>query len=270
MTAPVLPLTLSDGVTSASSIRALTTVTTNSGTSFVLGTEVTIDASTSADANGLYLFFPNARGTSAPSDAILNIEIDGVVAWSVSLGARELGRVEILPGFIPAGSLLTAQAYGAAKNQDCSFTASLLTAADGQKFGAPVNLTTTNHVPGTSAKGVPLTDISSEDTKSAWTTLVASTPADLCALAIQLGPNGDANYSPGSALLDIGIGAGGAESVLFGDLPFSVDSAETLIPYGPMTFSVDLPAGTRIAGRYQASTTTLDSPDVNLIGVERP
>jgi hypothetical protein len=266
VTSPVLPVLLDDGVALGSSSRPLVDEF-QGGSLYQLGTEATFFASTSADANGLFIHFGLTTATSGGnSDTILNIEINGVVRWAVSVGYQPTNTQHILPGFIPAGSAVTAQIYSAS-NKSFNIYFSLL--GGPKKFGTPLTLTTLNHVPGTSAKGVVLATPGSTNVKGAWTELVASTPVALSALAIQVGGNSDLSINSGSLLVDIGIGGVGSETVLLGDLMLTMVSTEQVIARSPMAYSLDIPAGSRLSARCQYSTSGL-VPDVNLVGAGKP
>lgn len=95
------------------------------------------------------------------------------------------------------------------------------------------------------------------NTKAAWTELVASTVNAYQGILIgmQLGPTQTSVVS-GNYLLDIAIGPGGSEQIIIQDLPFTTGSSETVFRrLSQSFFQYDIPAGTRIAARFQRSST---------------
>lgn len=112
------------------------------------------------------------------------------------------------------------------------------------------------------------------NTKGAWTELTAATAADIHALALALGGQHNAARTGAGWLLDVGIGAAGAEVVLLPDLSFSSSNVFNNIGglwpslFGPIPCYI--PAGTRIAARAQCSTTDATDRIFDLIayGVE--
>lgn len=100
--------------------------------------------------------------------------------------------------------------------------------------------------------GTELTNPVSTNTKSDWTQISASTAAAANALIVEV-----IGFSAaGDVLLDIGTGAGGAESVLVENLHFRSDNGLTKAFY--FYLPVSIAAGTRVAARYQATATTVD------------
>jgi hypothetical protein len=268
MTAPVLPVLLNDGVAATSSTRTQVTCAPNATTSFTIGTEVTIDPSTSADSNGLWLYQTTSTAVSAAdSTKVVRIKVGGVVRWQLAVGNMPVGMIWILPGFIPSGSNVTIDSWGASRTNNFVFYFGFLSAAGGQKYGLPENLTPTNQVINTSAKGIAMAGPASNNTKGAWTELISSTASLYEALIISVQANGDTSMNAQGILVDIGIGPGGSETVLIGDLYFDCSTVEQITPVSPMTYGIQIPAGSRLSARWQGSSFSGDSFDVSLIGV---
>jgi hypothetical protein len=98
---------------------------------------------------------------------------------------------------------------------------------------------------------VALTAPGSTNTKSAWTQLSASAPFDVAGLWVTVSAGG----ANGSALFDIGIGGAGSEQVIVPNVPVRRNGGANF-GSGPIVLPVAIPAGTRIAARYQSSATT--------------
>lgn len=105
--------------------------------------------------------------------------------------------------------------------------------------------------------GTQLTVPASANTKGAWTELEDSCPIDADGFYVQV----LCGFATLDVLFDIAIGAGGSEVVILENVLVSSMSAAE---YVTNHFYVPLPvkAGTRLAGRYQASSTTNDQVHV--------
>lgn len=97
----------------------------------------------------------------------------------------------------------------------------------------------------------------SVNTKGSWNQLVASAAYDICLLDISY--NGFFSSSGfGQIAMDIGIGASGSEVVLIPNLVFGCGINDYDF-YSNFQIPVQIKAGTRIAMRYQTTSTTLNS-----------
>jgi len=87
-------------------------------------------------------------------------------------------------------------------------------------------------------------------TKGSWTEVIASTSGRAVSLTLSI------FYAAGDGLVDIGVGAAASETVLIPDI--MVGTAGFRAP-NPQTFFCNIPKGTRISARWQATgaSTTL-------------
>lgn len=107
------------------------------------------------------------------------------------------------------------------------------------------------HQRAASTGAVTLTAPGSTNTKGAWTQLSAAAPFDVAGLWVMCA-SGGAN---GAALFDIGVGGAGSEQVVVPNVPARrVGGAN--YGSGVIPLPVAIPAGSRIAARYQSSATT--------------
>lgn len=95
---------------------------------------------------------------------------------------------------------------------------------------------------------VALSGGSSNNTKGAWTQLLASTAFDAHAMLLVFN-DPDASFN---GLVDIGIGAAGSERVLLPDLYIRTETNKFV---GRLMVPVAIPAGTRLSARLQADST---------------
>lgn len=100
------------------------------------------------------------------------------------------------------------------------------------------------------SEGIVVTADSSAHTKGAWAELVASTAYTSSWMIVQA-------HSPATAngfLVDIGVGASTAETVLLPNLSFHSPTAGGRETTHTLTLPIGVPAGTRISARCQATT----------------
>ena len=100
------------------------------------------------------------------------------------------------------------------------------------------------------SSGTTVTASGTANAKGTWVELDASTAADACWITVLVGPNG----FTGRFLVDVGLGAGGAEAVLLPDLHF--DGNATGNHPAAYRFPVAIPAGSRVSARCQCSTAS--------------
>jgi hypothetical protein len=67
-------------------------------------------------------------------------------------------------------------------------------------------------------------------------------------------------------LVDIGIGAASAETVLIADIYVQGSTSESLVLRSPVTYGVDIPAGSRLSARWARASATNSSLDCFLVG----
>jgi len=122
-----------------------------------------------------------------------------------------------------------------------------------------------------SSSGTLLTAITAGNTKAAWTQIVASTTNPLrWLLACFSGPVDEATWTSRTALIDIGFGAAASEVALISNIAGSWSTSESYTG-NPILIPCQLPAGTRLAARYQADATSgapTERPSVVLIGFD--
>lgn len=94
------------------------------------------------------------------------------------------------------------------------------------------------------------------NTKGSYSEIDSSVGADIKALWLLVGMNGDKVRSDDSFLVDIAVGAAESESVILEDIPIVTgNAAEFLGPIFAGPFEVDISSGTRLAARCQSSTS---------------
>jgi hypothetical protein len=106
------------------------------------------------------------------------------------------------------------------------------------------------------------------NTKGAWTEITAATSASIRWLVpLVVGNSTDTAWVANHrGLIDIGVGGSGSEAVIVPDVGFGAFNNEAILHF-PVTVPVRIPAGTRLAARYQEALIG-DRPGVILIGID--
>ncbi len=128
-----------------------------------------------------------------------------------------------------------------------------------QEFSNPqsVNTTTAN-----SAAGVLTITTTSNNTRNAYTQLIASTVGDATWMDMEFGPS---NASINTNLVvDVAIGSGGNEKIICNNLSNNINGAIsfTRVKYN---FPVNIPSGSRIAARFAMSSSTTTTTNITLV-----
>src|SRR3569832_625051 len=90
------------------------------------------------------------------------------------------------------------------------------------------------------------------NSKGAWFQVTASLPFDACGVIVQWrGSSG----APIFSLIDVGVGAAGAEQVIIPNIAGGNASSTEDVWNQPIIFPVEIPAGTRVAVRAAGSST---------------
>lgn len=116
-----------------------------------------------------------------------------------------------------------------------------------------------------SSGGTAIPIATATNTKTGWTVLTASTVERARFMVVGIQPVVGTVQNSATGLVDISIGAAGAEQVIVANVPYGTNVAEQL-QFGAITVPVTIPAGTRLAARYQASQITAGTnPRVSVV-----
>lgn len=92
------------------------------------------------------------------------------------------------------------------------------------------------------------------NTKGAWVQIAAATTYPIRKLSLSIVPPSAVVFC--TWLVDLGIGAAGAEQVLVGDIPFHAADLGKAIVANPGDFAVNIPAGARLSIRGACDSTS--------------
>jgi hypothetical protein len=212
------------------------------------------------DARGLTLV---VMGGSTPTSFLVDIGIgaagqEQTIISNLIMGAGSdfSGQLRsiYLPIALPANTRLALRAQASGSNRVLRVSA---IAHAGGFSSMPVlgRLTTYGGITGTS-RGTQIDPGATANTKGAWTQITAATTNNAKLLCALVTFGGIANVPFTTWVLDIGIGAAGAETVLIADLPLhGGDVADAIYP--PVQwFPVSVPVGTRLSARTRCEVTT--------------
>lgn len=240
-----------------------------SGSSNTKGSWADIGGTTTLDYNAITLIFANGNAADYMFDLGVS---DGSNRWNLVSDlhlpflriANEHMLMVTLPLYVPSGTQLSGRI--AASGASLVAAVQLIGHASGLG-GAPGFSKCFPLFSPSSSRGVTIDPGGTANTKGSWTQVTSSTSEAAKAILGIIGHAGDVSRAAtASMLLDIGIGAGGSEAVLYPDASFSWGATGD----GPLNniqvpvFACDVPGGSRLAARAQCGITTAGDRTVDL------
>lgn len=238
------------GVNSAASIAAAVNATALN----TKGAYTELIASTPYDCNGLTFeagffdvygwLFDVAVGAAG---------VEQIIASNLMLGTAVMQRY-YLPAQIPAGSRIAVRGQCDFNGSKTSYAKAYLLARTAGLRGRSIIDLGANL---TSSKGTTLNPGATINTKGAWAELSASAPNDLRELLVALRRDND---NPGAVeaswLVDIGIGAAGAEQVVIPDVWCYATGYNDFKGASTLWMPAQIPTGSRVAARCACNTAS--------------
>lgn len=222
------------------------------------GSWVELIASTSRPGAGIYLIIPiTVAATSQNRSSLIDIGIgpngsERVLVPNINLGMASGPRAILIPIYVPAGSRLSVRHANA--TVPISIAMQLVVMHAGRNPLLYAGTRATDYGTVTASSGGPqLTAPGSINTKSAWTELVAATSYPMRWLIPFVTPVNSGNNGAADYLVDIGVGASGSERAVVSNLVVRTTTNEEAL-YAPIGYPVRIPAGVRLAARFQSST----------------
>lgn len=271
------PPPTSDGVDTSTSVRSNVTLTA-SGTPHAVGSWTEVVSSLANDVGAVrIMILSNTNSANTDTSILMNLGIgvggaEATVLPNLGIGWWQLNSIGhrshewTFPIFIPRGSRVAAQIQSVVASKTAQVRFEFFPLIEGLR---PSDKIVTIGADTATSRGVVLTQPGAINTKSAWTQITAGTTEPFGALGLSVQGGSDNNQSSCSWLLDIGVGSGGNETVVVANVFGFMNSTEWLAIESPTLFSLsNIPAGSRLACRYQVDTgTTGTSLDVILHGV---
>jgi len=249
------------------------TVTVTSGAANTKGSWATIDSSTAVDASTIHLTAPLDTSLSGQDyHMLMDFAIGPSGGPTILVNNLQVGLLRnqntphtwALPFRVPAGTELIARIQCATASVGETFSVELVEDQGGYPAFSHVETIGANT---STSQGVALATPAANNTKGAWTEIVASTSTYIRALTWGIGFDWQPGFSSVNYLYDIAYGDSGTETILFENLvtrSATTESQYGWLPTGHTTpVAVNLPAGSRIAARYQAHAFS-SGRDINL------
>lgn len=243
------------GTVSATSISTAITA----GSANTKGSYAQLIASTGFDAKAILLQVGETTfGTT--SDFYVDLAVGAAASEQIIIPDWFHGRIGnfsdtvFLPISIPAGSRLAARNQSNTASATVNINVVLL--AQGFLPSQPLSQMTTYGLAATT-RGTAVDGGASANTKGAWAEVTSSTTSPIRMLYMNFSGGRITRSGTSNFLFDIGIGAGGSETVLIADLQTRADSnTDFPVPFMMGPIPVNIPAGTRVALRTQCSVNT--------------
>ncbi|MHB1176074.1 MAG: hypothetical protein ACYCZJ_13225 [Sulfuriferula sp.] len=256
------------GITDSASYAAGIYLVPVSGAANTKGAWLQVIASTPQDYSGLWVQLRGATTNNSLFDiAIGAAGSEIVVAPNLFCGPKPVpdsfGSLFTIPQSIPAGTRVAVRAQSDVASVNCNimvgFFAGSFTALPpaGNLIDMGTDLTT--------SRGTALVIPASGS--SAWTQLIAATPADIKKLIIFIGGAG----AETQATLDFAVGAAGAEQIIMGGVGYLIRATSgTIGQSGPSLLGplpIPIPSGSRLSMRATFVGGTGETTYVSILGI---
>lgn len=238
------------------------TVVTASATANTKGAWAELDSAISDDAMGISVTMTHQANDVSPFvEHLVDIGIGGsgneeVIIPNISFNITPNHDTERMSKYyfpikIPAGTRVAARCQQGSTTQDVVLVSI--------EAGTPAftNITLSDEIVAIGAdtsasNGTPVDPGSTNNTKGAWTELVASSSVDVRSTMLVAGVNGNTSQRSQGILVDLGVGGSGNEEVIQSNMVGVVHNNEWVDLNYTFT-SVSIPSGTRIAIRSQTT-----------------
>jgi hypothetical protein len=193
-------------------------------------------------------------GAAASETVLIPDLLVGQSVASASGVTGVIGGTIIVPIAVAAGTRISARIQGHTASD--TLTVGLQYRASGFADTPGVACTAIGVNSSGASTGTVPTAAGSVNTKGDWTELISSTAAPYRYLVVTMQLTSTTVITAADGLVDIGIGAAASEVVIIPDIPYISTGNEQFKFVGcELPFKVSIPAGTRLACRYQATST---------------
>lgn len=226
---------------------------------------------------------PNVKATTFTElIASTAFDADGIIiglnsinedtAWLVDIGIGAAGSEQVLipdlhhfcrttpiayfpfPISVPAGSRISARAQADTNSRFQRITATML--AGGFLPSSPLSRVTAYGADSSDSGGEQIDPGVVGNTKGAYSELSAATDNEIRSLVLAIGGQGNTIRVTGFWLVDIAVGAGGAEQPVIIDLPLTSEFiSDNVEPYSIGPIPISIPAGSRLSAAAQCNIT---------------
>lgn len=251
------------------STSLMTTVT--AGTANGLGSWTPLHAAVPFPVFGVELFMGKtswavaATSTPALFDFGFGVSPNEVaIVSNVTFGGSVAFASWSFPIYIPVGSRVVMRLRSAIASKASTFAVRLFGGGQGVESA---HAAVTYGAVTASSLGTALTLPTGINTKSAYTTITAATTSPARWMLIGIGAPPTTLATAADGLLDISMGAAAAEGIIIPDIPYGISVNEEINCAMSLLFPVSVPAGIRLAARYQSTAiTSASQPNITLTG----
>lgn len=236
-----------------------TTLTT--GAANTKGAYTTLIASTVGDASAVIvtvlndatasnsMFVDIAVGAAASEQVIIsNVMLDGAIL---------INSTQIFPVAIPSGTRISARAQTTGATNSVRVMVMVL---DDGMIGRAGSVVDSIGALTATTIGTSVDAGASANTKGAYAQIIASTAVDYGAFCFHMDSLGrSAVGTSNNQLIDVAVGGAGSEQVIISNYPMALQNGNTVGCAWSPWFEMDIPSGTRIAVRSQASSNVTPS-----------
>ncbi len=230
-----------------------------SATPHVKGSWVELSASTSFGYESLSFVIRKRDATDHLFDiGIGSIGNEVAIAPNIPVNFKHNGSIHStridLPISIPAGTRISMRCQASTGDVNDELNVMGYGLATGFASTSGLSKAVTYGVSTATSQGTPVDAGATINTKGSWTELTASTSEDLKKVIVSIGLNSNTTPTNAAFRLDIGVGAGGSEEVILGDLYWFTSSVSDALsePYWLIEFQI--PKNSRIAARLQSTS----------------
>lgn len=258
--------------TAATTVSALTV--TSGGSAHTKGAWTEIVAALSVDAVCISMnSTASVASNSVDTRCLVDIGVGGagsevVVIPNISVGNKSSSTSGwLFPIFVPKGSRVAFRSQHAVASTGNSFRFRFGKATPQGVQPAPycVNIGANTSTSG----GVVSTWGGVAHTKGSWTEITSAAPERLSGFQVCVDYDGTTTGNSGAALVDIGVGGAGSETVIASNMFYVTTTSEAIDHFGGglAYIPIEIAAGARIAVRHQSSSGNTDTIGVTLIGI---
>lgn len=269
-----LPRLLNEGADSGSTNRPNFTLTSG-GSSNTYGSYVELASAISEDAGFMLIEVTNAIAQSATSTGtVLDIATGAAASEVVVIQALNCGFMDrnatelayprgwMIPIFIPRGSRIAARIKSTVVSKVITVRCHYFAPFEGI---IPSKSLIGMGISGLSG-GTAITAPGAINTEGAWTEIISATAEPFAGLVMGFGGVNDTTQSNARMLVDIGMGASGSEIEIIRNVAVFTTTTEQVTAVSPLVHPAIIPAGTRLAARYQYNVSG-SSLDITLHGI---
>lgn len=249
------PSLSTDGVVAASSTRVTATATADA-VPHTKGLWTEVVAATTRDISIIGIEAGGTSTAATNTSTLLDIGVGAslsevVIVPNLAIGYAWSGYR--LPVWVPKGSRIAIRCQSAVTVKQVFLFMFLFELPFSRKPASRIVDIGTNLA---TSHGVVIGAPGAANTKTSWVEIVAATAEPYEALMLGLQGAADTTLGAAEGLVDVGVGAAASERIVVADFPILTGASETVQPRLNHLCPAAIPAGSRLAVRWQSASTT--------------